>query len=317
MADRRRRPGQRRRRRRGQADARRGRLRRAQLRDHDRADLGERQERRREVRAGLDRRRHRRRRGRRGRLPGRLPPGADHQRRRARRPTRSPPTPTCSSTRTRRTPTRRQALVAFTYWALTDGQALENGARLRAAARRGPAEGDRRAPQDHDGRRADLALTDSSSDCRSAPQLGSGRSAIPTSSRRAIPTTDARRGIDDRHPARELAHRASDRPRSPTGSSSWLTRLAAVAVVVLLVAIGIQLIAQSHAHVADVRRRRLRHRARPGTRSPPSTARCRSSSARSCPSLIALALRGADRHPDRDLPGRVRPGPARDARSPS
>ncbi len=127
LADRRRRPGQRRRRRRCQADARRRRLRRAQLRDHDRPDLGEHQERRRAVRAGLDRRRHGRRRSR--RWPTSRPTSGRRRSSTApvRRPTRSRPTPTCSSAPTRRTRRRRQDLVAFTYWALTDGQALENG----------------------------------------------------------------------------------------------------------------------------------------------------------------------------------------------
>ena len=107
VAGRHRRPGQRRRRRRRQADPGRGRLRRAPVRDPGQARprptsrtptassspgstdgvtaAAE--------AAAAD-------------FPADFAPGADHQRRGRRRPTRSPPTPTCSSTRTRPTPTR-------------------------------------------------------------------------------------------------------------------------------------------------------------------------------------------------------------------
>ena len=76
----------------------RGRLRRAQLRDHGELTSALVKNAAGKFVAGSHRRRHRRRRGRRGRLPGRLPPGADHQRRgRHDLPDRRP-TPTSSST---------------------------------------------------------------------------------------------------------------------------------------------------------------------------------------------------------------------------
>ena len=54
---------------------------------------------------------------------------------------------------------KAQAMVAFIYWALTDGQAEENALGLRAAARTDPGEGHRRAPQDHRQRGRRLALS--------------------------------------------------------------------------------------------------------------------------------------------------------------
>ena len=87
----------------GQADPGFDRLRGAPVRHPGEPLVGLAEERRRQLRPGLGRRRHRRRRGRGVDLPGRLPPGADHQRRRRRRPTRSPPTPTSWPTWTRRT----------------------------------------------------------------------------------------------------------------------------------------------------------------------------------------------------------------------
>ena len=64
-----------------------------------------------------------------------------------------------------------KAFVAFSCWALTDGQADRARPRLRAAARRGPAEGHRRAPHVHHRRLADLALIQLSS------SSGAGRGA--------------------------------------------------------------------------------------------------------------------------------------------
>ncbi len=54
---------------------------------------------------------------------------------------------------------KAQAMVAFTYWALTDGQADEDALGYAPLPAPIQAEGHRRAPPDHDGRLRRLALT--------------------------------------------------------------------------------------------------------------------------------------------------------------
>ena len=55
--------------------------------------------------------------------------------------------------------TKGKALVAFIYWALTDGQAAEAPLGLRATPAPRSPEGARRSSTGDDRRRADLALT--------------------------------------------------------------------------------------------------------------------------------------------------------------
>ena len=126
----------------------------------------------------------------------------------ARRPTRSRRTPTCSSTRTRRTPTKGKTLVAFIYWALTDGQAAENGlgyAPLPAAVQQ------KALDELHTittGGAADLALSQPAPPLtRSAPKLGSGRFAHPAPGTLNPPSAGHRCRI----PTREL----DDGPTAP------------------------------------------------------------------------------------------------------
>ena len=107
--------------------------------------------------AGLDRRRHRRRRGGRGQLPGRLPPGADHQRR---RPDHLPDRVVHLPPRLHGPEGRRQGPGPRRVHLL--GADRRPGgrerARLRAAPGGGRPEGPHPAAPGDDRRRADLAL---------------------------------------------------------------------------------------------------------------------------------------------------------------
>ena len=117
---------------------------------------------------------------------------------------------------------KAQAMVSFTYWALTDGQAEETTLGYAPLPGRDPAEVDRRAPQGHDGwhARSGPSQPPPSSQTDPATRSGVGLPFRDAAARRRWRSADARGSAMTTIARPDGPPRPRPRRSSPTGCSA-------------------------------------------------------------------------------------------------